>query len=117
MKRKRESVSVSVEESMPMDDEMKFKADMLQHLSEIGSERRTIEYNAVNGRRPHDIDEMKLRDMYNEVFMRFFPEDAHRVSVVVDRYGDPLGGGKTKRNRRRHSRRSLKRNRKYTKRR
>ena len=99
-----------------MDDELKFKADMLQHLTEIGSERRTIEYNAVNGMRPHDIDEMKLRNMYNEVFMRFFPDDAHRVSVVVDRYGDPLGGRKTKRNRRRHSRRSLKRNRKYTKR-
>ena len=57
------------------------------------------------------------RDIFNSVFMRYFPDDAHRGELVVlNGDGGPFQGGKTRHNRRRRrNRRSLKR--KYSKRR
>jgi len=115
MKRKRESVSANESrikypiEEEPVLDELKYKAQILAHLINIGSAGRTREYTMANTNSPDDEDEARLRDIFNDVFIQFFPEDAY----IVDSDGNELRGGKTRRNRRRHSRRSLKHKRKY----
>lgn len=117
MKRKRASANESrtkdpIEEE-PVLDELKYKAQILAHLINIGSVGRTREYTMVNTNSPDDEDEARLRDIFNDVFIQFFPEDAY----IVDSDGNELRGGKTRRNRRRHIRCSLKHKRKYTRRR
>jgi len=118
MKQKRESVSVNnpvVEEPVveePALDELKYKAQILAQLIDMGSVDRTRTYTMVNTNPPDDAHEARLRDIFNDVFMQFFPEDGY----IVDSDGNELRGGKTRRNRRRYSRRSLKHKRKYTKR-
>jgi len=90
-----------------MDAETHFMAKILEHLIQLGPEKRTDEYNKVN----HVITgepNIHARTLYNHVFMMFFKEDAHNGIPVLDRDGFPLSGGKTIRNRRRHCRHSLK---------
>ena len=86
-----------------------YKAEILNALTNMDSNERTNQYNMVNGM-PHEEGENDARDIFNSVFMRYFPDDAHGgESVVLSGNRGPFQGGKTRRNRRRRGRRSLKR--------
>ena len=101
-------IDIAAPEPDTMDAEIvDFMAKILEHLIKLGPEQRTYEYNIVNDLKNGEPN-MMARELYNHVFMMFFNEDAHNGIPVLDINGHPLGGGKTRRNRRRHCRHSLK---------